>query len=94
NLENLEKKIAEKIVEKMDLNDVKAEDISPSMPLFSSAADPAEEKNLGLDSVDGLELVVLIYEEWGIKVEAEDMPRLTTIGRIAAYIREKLGTNG
>jgi hypothetical protein len=36
----------------------------------------------------------MIYEEWGITVENEDMPRLTTIGRVAGYIREKLAANG
>jgi acyl carrier protein len=94
NLEDLEGAIARKIVEKMDLNGVEAGDISPSMPLFSSAANPAGERDLGLDSIDGVELVVLLHEEWGIRVEIEDMPRLTTVGRVAEYIREKLKANG
>ncbi|GHS98685.1 hypothetical protein AGMMS50276_20940 [Synergistales bacterium] len=88
-LDNLERRIAEKIVEKLDLSDIDPDRVSYSMPLFES--DPSKEEKLGLDSVDGLELMVAIYEEWGIKVNPDDMPRLTTIGRIADYIREKAG---
>jgi acyl carrier protein len=89
-LTDLEKKIAVKIVERLEL-DVRPEDISYTAPLFTSGAQNSEEKSLELDSVDGLELVVLIYEAWGVKVQAEEMPKLTTIERIAEYVRQKLG---
>ena len=86
---NLEKKIAEKIVERLEL-DMKPEYIPYTAPLFTSEAKGGGENNLGLDSVDGLELVVLIYEMWGIKVPAEDISNLNTVGRIAEYVRQKL----
>ncbi|MDR1979208.1 MAG: phosphopantetheine-binding protein [Synergistaceae bacterium] len=89
-LNDLERKITEKMLERLELSDIRAEDVSYTMPLFSSREKGEQnEKSLGLDSVDGLELVVLIYEAWGIKVPANDMPQLTTIGRIADYIRLK-----
>ena len=92
NADGIESKIAHKIVERLELTGVDADSISPCAGLFESV--PGEGENLGLDSVDGLELVVLIYEEWGIKVNANDMPGLTTIGRIADYIRERLANPG
>jgi acyl carrier protein len=85
----LERIIARKIVERLELTDMDADSISHDATLFESVK--GEGENLGLDSVDGLELVVLIYEEWGIKVNANDMPNLTTIGRIADYIRKRSG---
>ena len=86
-LEILKKKVTEKIIERLEL-DLELEDVSYTAPLFSSMAD-GDGKNLGLDSVDGLELVVMLYESWGIKVQAEEMPTLTTIERIADFIRRK-----
>ena len=86
-LSDLEKKVAEKIIERLEL-DLELEDVSYTAPLFSSMVD-GDGKNLGLDSVDWLELVVMLYESWGIKVQAEEMPILTTIERIADFIRRK-----
>ncbi|MDR3280634.1 MAG: phosphopantetheine-binding protein [Synergistaceae bacterium] len=88
-LSGLEGKIARKIVERLELTDMDADSISEDASLFESVK--GEGENIGLDSVDGLELVVLIYEEWGIKVNANDMPNLTTIRRIADYIRKCSG---
>jgi acyl carrier protein len=86
-LGDIESVIARKIVERLELADVDPDSISPEAILFESVK--GDGRNLGLDSVDGLELIVLIYEEWGIKVGANDMPRLITIKRIADYIRER-----
>ena len=87
-LRDLEKKVAERIIEKLEL-DLELENISYTAPLFNPPSQGGE-KSLGLDSVDGLELVVMLYEAWGIKVRAEEMPRLTTIERVADFIRQKL----
>ena len=87
NFEGLERKIAEKILERLEL-DIDLKDVSYTAPLFSSEANGGE-KSLGLDSVDGLELVVMLYETWGIKVQPDDMPNLTTIERIADYLTQK-----
>ncbi|MDR1472879.1 MAG: phosphopantetheine-binding protein [Synergistaceae bacterium] len=86
-LEDIEGIIAHKIVERLELTDVDPDSISPEASLFESVK--GDGGNLGLDSIDGLELIVLIYEEWDIKVSANDMPRLTTIKRTADYIRER-----
>lgn len=86
-IEELKRKIAERILERLEL-DIELKDISYTAPFFGSAAN-GREKSLGLDSVDGLELVVMLYETWGIKVKPDEMPNLTTIERIADFLTQK-----
>lgn len=45
-------------------------------------------KDLGVDSLDAVELVMALEEEYGIEIPDEDVPNLTTIGSIANYIDE------
>lgn len=85
-MNELENKIFHKIVEKMDINESEIEGFDENSPIFGTARD--DEVSLELDSIDSLELVVLIYDEWGIDVPTEDMPKLRTIKCIANYIRE------
>ncbi len=54
-------------------------------PLFESM-DP---DGIALDSVDSLELVVLLQEKYGIEVEDEEMSRLVSVEKIAAFVTEK-----
>ena len=44
---------------------------------------------IALDSVDSLELVVLLQEKYGIEVEDEEMSRLVSVEKIAAFVTEK-----
>ncbi|MBK7183531.1 MAG: acyl carrier protein [Bacteroidetes bacterium] len=53
-------KLKEEIIEQLNLEDVKKEDIDNDAPLFGSG--------LGLDSIDALELIVLLEKNHGIKV--------------------------
>lgn len=85
-MNELEKKIYDKIIEKMDIDESDIEGFNENSPIFGKA--DIDEASLELDSIDSLELVVLIYDEWGIDVPTEDMPRLKTIKCIADYIRE------
>ena len=88
----LEKRILEKMVAHLDLDDVDVEEFDFDTPIF--LADEEDVPGLGLDSVDALELIVAIHEEFGIKVMMEDMNKLRTIHAIADYVREKEGVNG
>lgn len=80
----LEQEIFEKIVAKMDVDVEELEGFHENSPIFEDE----DEISMGLDSVDALELVVLLYDEWNITVPSEDMKRLTTLKNIADYIRE------
>lgn len=84
----MENKIYEKIIERMDVNVSEIEGFDFDSPIFNSDDADGDRVCMGLDSIDALELIVLIYDEWGIDVPTEDMPKLRTINNIAAYIRE------
>jgi len=53
-------KLKNEIIEVLNLEDVKPEDIDENAPLFG--------EGLGLDSIDALELIVLMEKEYGIKL--------------------------
>lgn len=57
---NLINDLKVKIIEILNLEDVSVEDIKNDDPLFGDG--------LGLDSIDALELIVLLDKEYGIKI--------------------------
>jgi len=59
-MEELILKLKNEIIEVLNLEDVKPEDIDENAPLFG--------EGLGLDSIDALELIVLMEKEYGIKL--------------------------
>lgn len=80
----LEKQIYEQIIKRLDLDDESLEDFTYDTILFTAYGGTP---NLGLDSIDALELVTLIYDNWQIDVPAEDMKKLRSVNTIAEYIR-------
>ena len=80
----LEKEIYEQIIERLDLDDETVDAFHYDTILFDLGDG---QENLGLDSVDALELVTLIYEKWEIDVPSEDMKKLISVNAIAEYIR-------
>jgi len=45
--------------------------------------------DLGADSLDTVELVMALEEEFGAEIPDEDAEKLTTVGEAIAYISEK-----
>lgn len=84
-MDKIEDIIFEKIINAMDVDRTELEGFTYDSPIFNS--DNSDEVNMGLDSMDALELVVVIHSTWGIDVPAEDMHLLTTVNKIAEYIR-------
>jgi len=60
-MEELKAKLKEEIIEVLNLEDISPEDIDNDAPLFGDG--------LGLDSIDALELIVLLEKNYGIKIE-------------------------
>lgn len=60
-MEELIGKLKVQIIEQLNLEDMEPEDINPEEPLFG--------EGLGLDSIDALELIVLLEKEYGIKIQ-------------------------
>jgi acyl carrier protein len=85
----LEKKVRDMIIDRLALEDVDPEKVDFDAPIFESF--DAEGEGLGLDSVDALELVVGLNDEFGVKVSDEDMAIFRSIRTISDFIREKRG---
>ena len=47
--------------------------------------------DLGADSLDTVELVMALEEEFGIEIQDEDAEKLQTVGDALKYIEEKAG---
>ena len=60
-MEDLILKLKQEIIEVLNLEDIKPEDIDNDAPLFG--------EGLGLDSIDALELIVLMEKNYGIKLQ-------------------------
>ncbi|MBN1378380.1 MAG: acyl carrier protein [Gammaproteobacteria bacterium] len=65
---NDENKLAKILVEALDLEDIKPENIDPEAPLFGFE----QENSLGLDSIDALEIALAISKNYGIQLKAEN----------------------
>ena len=48
--------------------------------------------DLGADSLDTVELVMALEEEFGIEIPDEDAEKITTVGDAVKYIEEKAGS--
>jgi len=80
-MDNLKQQIKELIINALELEDVKPENIVDSEPLFV--------EGLGLDSIDALELGVAIKKKFGVKFSAEDTDNkkhFASVNALAAYI--------
>jgi acyl carrier protein len=81
---NLKLKLKEMLIERLKFEDMTADDIDDDAPLFAGG--------LGLDSIDALEIVVMLESEFGIKVKNESAARdyFVSISTLAAYVDAKL----
>lgn len=78
----LKQQLKEHIIKFLNLTTVKPEDIKDDQPLFG--------EGLGLDSIDSLELIVLMERIYGIKINdpKEGRKILIDINTMVAYIEE------
>ena len=60
---------------------VKPEEVTPSASFID---------DLGADSLDTVELVMALEEEFGIEIPDEDAEKMTTVGDAVKYIEEKV----
>lgn len=79
--ENLEKEVAQIIIDSLGLEDLTAEEINPEEPLFNDG--------LGLDSIDALELSVSLSKAYGIELrnnEANNKEIFSSLRSLTQYI--------
>jgi acyl carrier protein len=74
-------KLKKEIIEALNLEDMEPEDIDANAPLFGDG--------LGLDSIDALELIVLLEKNYGIKLEDPKAGKKVffSVQTMAEYIR-------
>lgn len=79
-MDNLILQLKNQIIEVLNLEDMTPADIDADAPLFGDG--------LGLDSIDALELIVLLEREYGIKLSnpAEGKQIFKSIASIAVYV--------
>ena len=81
-IEDLILKLKKEIIEELNVENMTPEGIDSEAPLFG--------EGLGLDSIDALELVVLLDKNYGIKIQAsKEGPKIfRSVKTIAEYIQE------
>lgn len=80
-MEALIEELKVKLIEQLKLEDIEPGDIDESEPLFGDG--------LGLDSIDALELIVLMERDYNIKISdpKEGKEVFSTITTMAEYIK-------
>ena len=80
NSDDLKRRLKELLITGLRLQDVAPAGIADDQPIFV--------EGLGLDSIDALELVVLIEEHFGIAIPDEEVGKsaFTSIAALAEYI--------
>jgi len=82
-LSDLKRKLKELLIERLKFEDMTPEDIADDEPLF--------EGGLGLDSIDALEIVVMLESEFGLKIKNEASARqyFRSISSLAQLVEER-----
>ncbi len=81
-MEQLIEELKQKIIDKLKLSDVNPEDIDPDAPLVG--------EGLGLDSIDTLELLVLLEKDYGVTIPDVNVGRdvFSSVRTLAGYIQK------
>lgn len=79
-MDELIQQLKKQIIEALNLEDLTPEDIDAQAPLFGAG--------LGLDSIDALELIVLLEREYGIRLTnpAEGKEIFRSVATIAGFV--------
>jgi acyl carrier protein len=87
--DSLEAELKKLIIEALKLEDISPEQIDSAEPLFGDG--------LGLDSIDALELGVILRKRYGIKIATvtdEVKMHFATIRNLARFIKTQQGNVG
>lgn len=74
-------RIAEIIINALQLEDVTPQTFDPDLDLVDE---------VGIDSMDLATIALVLRDEYGIRIDEDDYPKLTTVRIIAEYINTKL----
>src|SRR5207248_6868309 len=80
---DLRRKLKELLIERLKFEDMTPDDIADDEPLFAGG--------LGLDSIDALEIVVMLESEFGIRMKNETSARdnFRTVAALAEFVEQR-----
>ncbi|MDR1880785.1 MAG: phosphopantetheine-binding protein [Tannerellaceae bacterium] len=80
-MEQLKQELKEALIEALNLEDITPDEIEDGAPLFGA-------QGLGLDSIDALEIILLLERRYGIRIEnpSEGKAIFYSVDTLTAYI--------
>lgn len=81
-MDSLKEELKVKILDRLNIQDVTPDQIVEDAPFVGG--------ELGIDSIDILELVIMIEEDYGVKIDNKELGAVVfkTFGSLVAYIAE------
>jgi len=80
-LEKIIVHVAEIMINELKLEDVTPESFDPEMDLVDE---------VGIDSMDLATVALVLRDEYSVRIDEDDYPKLTNVRLIAEYIHNKL----
>ncbi|MFH1981170.1 MAG: phosphopantetheine-binding protein [Pseudomonadota bacterium] len=80
-IESIQRRIAQIMIDELRLEDVTADTFDPDIDLVDE---------VGIDSMDLATVALVLRDEYSVRIDEDDYPKLTTISLIAQYLHGKL----
>jgi acyl carrier protein len=74
-------RIAEIMINELKLEDATADKFDPDLDLVDE---------VGIDSMDLATVALVLRDEYGVRIDEDDYPKLTSIRQIAEYLDKKM----
>ena len=84
-IQDLKREIKILIIETLNIKNIKPEQIDEQVPIFS------KESVLGLDSIDGIELIMAIQKKYDVRINDQNLARtvLESVNSMAEFVNRE-----